>query len=162
MQLSGHGERERLFTHWTTSLVMWPVLANDKWVGCTVLRRGSKSPPLLSQLFSSSALRVEFLRVAVPLSRMRKICAKDLQPTCNLSKKYTFVLLCQWNLAAVIAAKSRENCWNISFFIVYIRYWTRLIMYITLFLVTTIILLVKYFFPQIIGEKIRFTESWPH
>ena len=31
-------------------------------------------------------------------------------------------------------------------------------MYITLFLVTTIILLVKYFFSQIIGEKIRFTE----
>lgn len=153
MQLSGRGERERLFTHWTKSSVMWPVLANDKWVGCTVLRRGSKSPPLLSQLFSSSALRVEFLRVAVPLSRMRKICAKDLQPTCNLSKKYTFVLLCQWKLAAVIAAKSRENC-----FIVYTRYWTRLIMYITLFLVTTIILLVKYFFSQIIGEKIRFTE----
>lgn len=115
------GERERIFTHWTTSLVMW-LLGSDKWVGYTVLRSISKSPPLLSQLFFSSAVKSGISqRVAIPLTRMRKICAEELQPTCNLTKKETFGFLCQWNLAAVIAAKSRENYWNIPYLVVYAR-----------------------------------------
>lgn len=122
--LSGGRERERIFTHWTASLVMWLCLGSDEWVGYTVLRAALKALLYFLNCFSPVPLRVVFHRVAIPLTRMRKICAEELQPTCNLSKK-TFGFLCQWNLAAVTAAKSRENYWNIPYLVVYARYWTR-------------------------------------
>lgn len=78
----------KLFSHLTTSLDIWAVMANKKQVGYTVMSRSVESPPVICQLFISPSDTDS----GCSFDQNEKNLRRKVQPVCHLSKKQISVV----------------------------------------------------------------------